>query len=148
MKIKYEYGICSKCGFPKLITQKSLYLCTSCNRKRLAKKAYSRLKEKIRQGKVSDKDRVRRFFKKYWKKHLPHVCFETGQPLFVYHGWHLHHLLPQEDFPQYALNEDNIVYLSLSLHRLWHDLTDEKRQHQMPKTWAAYNKIKKKYNVT
>ena len=148
MRIKYEQDICWGCDLPKLITHKGLHLCTSCNQKRLAKLYRARLKERIKSGKITDKQRLARFFKKYWRDHIERRCFESDEKLYSYRSWHLHHLLPKEDYSEYAYNTDNIIYLSLEMHALWHSLTDNERQQQMPKTWAAYVKIKTKYNVT
>lgn len=147
MNIKYKEDICWGCNLPKLITQKSLHLCTSCNNKRLSKSYRERLKKRIKEGKITDKQRLSRFFKKYWSKYKEHVCFESGEKLYYYSSWHLHHLIEKGPHPELAYKEDNIVYLTLQYHSLWHSSTDEQKKKLMPKTYKRYLEIKLKYNA-
>lgn len=143
----YKWGICSECGQPKIIVNKRLGLCALHDIKRKAKIYAERRKEKAKQGLVVDKTEMAKFFKYYWEKHTDRRCFETGEPLYYYKSYYLHHLLEKQPYPQLAFKEDNIVYLSHLQHSLWHSLTDSERQKQMPKTYKRYLYIKNKYNV-
>lgn len=141
----YEKGICSKCGLPKLIVNKRLNLCALDDRKRKATIYAIRRKEKAKRGEKVDKAEMAKFFKYYWNKYSDHRCFETGEPLYFYKSYYLHHCLEKQDYPELAFKEDNIIYLSLILHSNWHSLTDSEKEKQMPKTWKKTNETKKKY---
>lgn len=56
------------------------------------------------------------FFLKLWKK-FPHQSMVSGkylgsEPLSVF----FHHILPKEKYPEAALDEENIVFLTLEEH--------------------------------
>lgn len=143
--MRYEKGICTKCGLPKLIVNKRLGLCALDDRKRKASLYATRRKEKAKKGKIVDKAEMAKFFKYYWGKYTNHICFETGEPLYQYKSYYLHHLLFKEKYPQFAFKEDNIVYLSLLQHSLYHSLTTAEREKQFPKVTKKLNEIKQKY---
>ena len=132
------------CGKYGLIVQKSLGLIASCNQKRLVKKYQERRKQKVKEGKKAQVPE--RYYKMVWAMNDP-VCFETGVPLYHYHKWHVHHLLHKEDYPELALKTDISVLLSLEMHMQWHQLAKSDREKKMPKTWAKYVEICKKYNI-
>ena len=59
---------------------------------------------------------MQQFFLKIWKKrlHLSEISGLplVGEPLSVY----FHHILPKEKYPQAALDEENIILLTLEEH--------------------------------
>jgi len=61
-------------------------------------------------------DVMREFFLQIWKKrqHLSEISGLplVGEPLSVY----FHHILPKEKYPQAALDEENIILLTLDEH--------------------------------
>lgn len=143
--MRFKLGICSKCGELKLIVNKGLKLCAKDDWKRKATLYASRRKERAKQGKVVDKAEMAKFFKKYWEKYLDHRCFESGEPLYYYKSYFIHHLLFKEPYPQFAYKEDNIIYLSHLNHALYHSLTEAEREKQFPKTTKRLHDIRKKY---
>lgn len=149
MKISYKYGSCSgDCGRDNvLIIQKSLGLCAWCNQKRLTKKYQERRKARIDAGQKADKTKLEKYYRQVWDQN-EHVCYETAEPLYKFHKWHVHHVLHKEDHPTLAFNLDVSVLLSLEAHMRWHDMAKSDRPVKMPKTWAKYLDLCKQYNVT
>lgn len=147
MQVKLKQGICSSCGKDKLIINKSKKLCFICNNKASMARQALRKAKRIADGKAVDLTKMARFYKTFWRNSKQHVCFETGEPLYVYRAWHVHHLLEKKDYPHLAYNEDICVLLTLNQHALWHSLTDEDRAIKMPKTYAKYLQLKQKYNA-
>lgn len=145
MQQKFKEGVCKQCNKLKLITNKSKQLCLHCNQIQSLKRTLARRNLKIQAGKVVDLSKMAKFYKEFWAV-TPHYCFETNQPLYTYRAWHVHHLLEKKDYPQYALNNDVCVLLTLQQHALWHSLTDSDRAIKMPKTYKKYLEIKQKYN--
>jgi 5-methylcytosine-specific restriction endonuclease McrA len=127
--------------------QKSLGLIAPCNQKRLTKRYQEKRKQKIKQGKKADKNKLEDYYRKVWDAN-DHVCFETDEPLYKFHKWHVHHVLHKEDYPELAFNLDVAVLLSLEKHMLWHDLAPSDRPKKMPKTYSKYLELCKNYNIT
>lgn len=86
------------------------------------------------------------FYKAVWEM-LPHVCYETGQQLYNYHNYHVHHLLEKKYYPAYKLNHDVCVLLTLEQHSRWHTLPPSELEAKMPKCWAKLQELKQKYNL-
>jgi hypothetical protein len=146
MKISYKRGTCQgECGREDvLIVQKTLKLCQFCNQKRLTKRYNQKRNLKVKQG---EKAKVpESYYKKVWAAN-PKVCFESGQPLYSYKNWHVHHCLHKEDYPHYALYDDVCVLLSLEYHALWHALAPSDRQRRMPNTHKRYIELCIKYSL-
>lgn len=145
MKISYKKGTCKgDCGREDvLIVNKSLCLCQWCNQKRLVKRYNENRNKKVKNG---TKARVpESFYKKVWNNQ-PHFCYETGEPLYTYRNWHVHHVLHKEDYPEHALNPDVCVLLSLDVHATWHNLAPSDRPKYMPKTYKRYIELLIKYD--
>lgn len=146
MQIKYKYGYCNACGDWKLIIHKSLHLCFTCNEKRKTKKYAERRKKRVGEGQKADKAALTKFYREVWDRHTEHKCYESGERLWVYRKWHVHHLLHKEDYPELAFNHDICILLSLEQHALWHTISPSDRKLKMPKTYAKYLEILKKYD--
>lgn len=145
MKINYKIGICADCGREKLIAHKSLKLCWLCNQVRLSKRYAERRKQKIKDGVKADKSKLNSYYKKIWDLR-EHRCYESGEPLFKFHKALVHHVLHKEDYPALAFNEDVSVLLTWELHSQWHSMAKSDRPRKMPKTWARYLELLKKYD--
>jgi len=83
-------------------------------RKRIAAQ---NLTKSVKKNEVIRKiDVMREFFLQIWKKrqHLSEISGLplVGEPLSVY----FHHILPKEKYPQAALDEENIILLTLDEH--------------------------------
>jgi hypothetical protein len=83
-------------------------------RKRIAAQS---LTKSVKKDEVIRKiDVMREFFLQIWKKrqHLSEISGLplVGEPLSVY----FHHILPKEKYPQAALDEENIILLTLDEH--------------------------------
>lgn len=82
------------------------------------------------------------FFLQIWKKrqHLSEVSGLplVGEPLSVY----FHHILPKEKYPQAALDEENIILLTLNEHD-----QVEKDIYRYEEVNKRREQLKKKYNV-
>lgn len=146
MKINYKEGICSQCNEYKLIIQKSLNLCTSCNQKRLTKKYHENRKKKVNNGQKADKTKLQSFYREVWDRNPP-FCYETGQPLWNFKSWHIHHVLHKEDYPELAFNHDTCVLLTLEMHSTWHTIAPSDRAKYMPKTYTKYLSLCETYGV-
>ena len=148
MKITYKKGTCKgDCGKSDvLLVHKSLGLCQFCDMKRKMKKYAEKRKERVKTGEKADKNKLQRFYKTVWEKSEPY-CYETGERLWRYHSWHVHHVLHKEDYPLLAFNEDICVLLTLEQHMKWHDLAKSDRPRFMPRTWAKYLELCNKYNI-
>lgn len=148
MRIKVKIAVCSGCDLEKKIYNKGKNLCITCNTKRLQKQSRERQKKKIEQGKALDYTKLNKFYKYFWDLQNEKVCYETGEKLYTFNKWHVHHLLEKNNFMEAAYDVDNCVLLTLQQHSLWHGLSDKERQEQMPKTYDRYLKIKEKYGHT
>lgn len=147
MRIKYEEGICSECGLPKLITQKSLCLCTGCNQKRLTKRYNENKKKRYTDGRKADKEKLQTFYRQVWDSmEGKHICYESSSQLWKFNKWHVHHVLDKESYPDLAFNIDVCVLLTLEQHALWHNLAPSDRRKKMPKTYSKYLELLKKYD--
>jgi hypothetical protein len=139
MRIKYEIGICNGCGEDKLITHKSLHLCTSCNEKR-KKARYVKNTNKRRRSRGISRDKDRDFYKRIWRER-PHVCYETGTRLAeVSSTLFFHHVLPKRLYPQYRYCDWNIVLLRPDIHALVESSLDK-----APKVKQYTEELKQKY---
>lgn len=147
MIIKYKKGICSDCGQEKTIYHKSRKLCSSCNSKRLAKKAKERYISNVEKDKALDYKKLDKFYKEFWDSNKVKECYETKKPLYKFHKWHVHHLIEKHLYPQAAFDFENCVLLTLEQHSLWHHITDKRKQIMMPNTYERYLKIKEKYGI-
>ena len=146
MKIKYIEDFCNGCGDKKLIVQKTLKLCIGCNQKRLTKRYQESRKKKISNHEKADKTKLQSFYREVWDSHQP-TCYETGQPLWNYRSWHVHHVLHKEDYPNLAFNHDVCVLLTLEMHSLWHTIAPSDRPRLLPKTYQKYLDLCKQYEV-
>lgn len=108
------------CEQDKLIVQKSLGLCMNCNAKRLRKKSENKKKERIKDGKDLDPNKLDIFYQQYWNKHPDRTCIECEITLKTYHKWHIHHLIPKKLWNKYTKDivyaDDNCVYVCLECH--------------------------------
>lgn len=147
IKIKYVIGICRCCGQEGWITNKSLGLRLWCDNKRKSALYRKRRKEREKKGEKTDRTKLAKFFKHYWETHPNHVCYETGEPLYFYKSWYIHHLIEKDGREDLAFKEDNIIYLSQQQHSLWHNLAESEREKKMPKTYQKWIETKQKYNV-
>ena len=147
MKQILKSGVCSNCNEEKIIYHKSKKLCKICNLKRLSKQSHERQKKKIAEGKALDYNKLNTFYKQFWDLQKDKKCYETDEIIITFHKWHVHHLLEKNRFKEAAYDFDNCVLLTLQQHSLWHGLTDEERQKQMPKTYKKYLEMKQKYEV-
>jgi hypothetical protein len=147
MKIKYKYGECGcGCGREGLIIHKGLKLISGCYQKHLSKKYAERRRKRVNSGEKADKSKLSSFYKQVWDSQY-HVCFETNEPLFTYHKWHVHHVLHKEDYPELAFNKDICVLLTLEQHSTWHQLAKSDRARKMPRTWSRYLQLCETYNL-
>lgn len=144
---KLKTGICKRCGNNKIIINKSKGLCLYCNNLASIKRSRERRLIRIQKGLVVDLNKVNKFYKKFWDSQTIKNCYETDVPLYTYNKWHVHHVLPKKQYPQYVYNLDICVLLSLQQHDLWHKLTDKDREIKMPKTYSKYLELKQKYNI-
>lgn len=144
----YQKGDCSKCGRNRLIANKSKKLCVFCNKLASIERTKERKKKLIEQGKAIDYDKLNDFYLDFWNSFEEKKCFETGENLYQFNKWHIHHILEKRDYPQHALNEDVCVLLSLEQHSLWHSLSEERKKALMPKTYKRYLELIEKYNET
>jgi 5-methylcytosine-specific restriction endonuclease McrA len=144
MIIKYKEGICAGCGETKIIYNKSKKLCPRCNTIRLVNQSKLRMEKKVKEGKALDYNRLNKFYKEVWDSQNK-VCWESGEKLYTFHKWHIHHLLEKDKHPEAAFDIDNCVLLTLEQHSLWHHLTDKRREMLMPNTYTKYLHIKEKY---
>lgn len=90
-------------------------LCTSHKpRKRIA--AQSLTKSVKKDEEIRQISEMQQFFLQIWKKrqHLSEISGLplVGEPLSVY----FHHILPKNKYPQAALDEENIILLTLNEH--------------------------------
>lgn len=138
MKISYKRGSCSECERDDvLIVQKSLKLCSFCNAKRLTKRYNEKRKDKVTAGEKADKTKLVKFYKEVWDRNPP-LCYETGERLWNYNKWHVHHVLEKQDYPHLAFDHDVCVLLTLEQHSLWHSIAPSDRPKKMPKTFKKY----------
>lgn len=145
MKITYKYGICSNCNEPdKLIVQKSLRLCQGCNQRRLTKRYREKRQTKVLSNEKADKTKLTSFYREVWDEN-PHFCYESGDPLYKFKSWHVHHILHKEDFPELAFNHDICVLLTLEMHSMWHTIAPSDRPKKMPKTYKRYLELCQQY---
>jgi len=125
-KIKYQVGICSKCGKEKIITQKTLHLCLHCqdayyrrNQVNKKQKPIPRYSESGRKRKAKDID----FYKKAWEKKQDLDggcrCENCGVYLPVYSSTFVSHILTRGANPELAHDFDNYNILCLACHRQW-----------------------------
>lgn len=145
MRVTYKKGICSKCGEVNIIYNKSKKLCPRCNTLRLVLLAKEREKKKIDSGRAIDYKLIDKFYKKFWDSQVNKVCFETGEKLYKFHKWHVHHLIPKKKRVDLAYNFDNCVLLTLEMHSLFHSLSRKDLKEKMPKTYERLTQIEKMY---
>lgn len=147
MQIKYNKGICAKCGKDKVIVNKSKKLCLWCNSMAAKARTIARQAKRIATGKQVDKNALKSFYHQFWKAQHEHICFESGERLFTFRNWHIHHVLHKEDYPEHANNMDVCILLTLEFHALWHSLAPSDRAKKMPKTYERYLQLKQKYEL-
>lgn len=142
MRIKYKEGICSRCNKPKLIVNKSKKLCLYCNN--TVRLQRSLAKQKLKKQYVAT-DKMEDFYKTFWKSQPEKRCFETGQQIYKYNKWHIHHILHKNIYPEHTLNPDVCVLLTLEMHSLWHTIAESDRKKLMPHTYNRFLELKHKY---
>jgi hypothetical protein len=147
MRIKYNKGTCAECKEPdKLIVQKSLHICQSCNQKRLTKRYREKRQTKVQSNEKADKTKLTSFYREVWDANPP-LCFETGDRLWTFRNWNVHHILHKEDFPELAFNHDICVLLTLEMHSKWHTIAPSDRPKMMPKTYRRYLELCEQYGL-
>lgn len=142
MQQKYKLGICSCHGKERLIYNKRK---NQCYYGYVAESRKRTLERKRKKGTLIDKVALQKFYKQFWDSQPVKVCYETEEPLFKFRSWHVHHIIEKAPHPEHIFNMDVCVLLTLQMHRLWHDLAEEDRPIQMPKTYARYIELKNKY---
>lgn len=120
-------------------------MCFNCSQK--ASIARSKARKKLKEPKEAKKyENLEPFYKQVWE--MQHkVCYESGQQLYNYHNWHVHHLLEKKHYPEYKLNPDVCVLLTLEQHSKWHTLPPSELETKMPKCWAKLQELKQKYQI-
>lgn len=124
--MRYNFGICAKCGNKRLIVNKTHNLCQQCNQIRL----YGDNKQKPKRTKKVNVNKIKEdeeFYEKIF--HLkPCVCENCGAKLpnqfrdengKIIARYQYSHILSKGSWPQYRHEEWNMMKNCLKCHQEW-----------------------------
>jgi hypothetical protein len=99
-------------------------------------------KSKFSVGRTEEISKMQEFFLQIWRKRLHYsqvsMNYLGKEPLSVY----FHHILPKEKYPQAALDEENIILLTLEEHD-----NVERDMYKYPEINRRRDKLKIKYEI-